>query len=452
MTLALVRGRGREWTIPWSGQVTIDDSEFARGCRASLETIEFDLLQLAGVVWYADRIHPRTPTRDGWARPLHVKMSVAEPARWNRPEVLEALAACLGYLSGDSWSFEFTGGGRAVQLVLAKERGRGAFDCVLPFSGGLDSYMLLHRLRQTGQSPLLMTARTTSAIRRTAHGVVSASSDEHAGVGSVEVGLPIRLNVGPHAEPSFRTRTFGFATGAAVAARISGAPRVLIAENGQGSLGASLVPFGAEYPYRTTHPVFTALYMRFFRALLGDCPSFEHPFLWQTKGSTLAAMVADGAGGTWERTVSCSRHINRHKKTSDNRSCGICGNCLLRRMSVHAAGLKDSTRYHWGFEGASLDEAVLAGGSKPTTRTDRAYAAANVVALDSFARLPDHAPTVKRAALSISRRTGHGDYREVLSKLARLRAQHALEWNSFLSDLPAGSWCFSFLEGADVEA
>lgn len=397
-----------------------------------------DLLRLAATVALADRWHRRTPAVTGWARHLAIEMPVQNPERW--AAAAQALADCLEYVSGDHWVFAFIPGqALRIQRTLLRNT---EFSVVVPFSGGLDSHLLKEDLLARGERPLLVTARTSAFVSRAAHDAAHAPGHE--------AGIPVRLKSGPHAEDTFRTRTFLFGCAAAVAAVIAGTNRIEIAENGQGSIGASLVPFGAEVPYRTTHPLFTERLRRFLAAV-GIDVRFAHPYMWRTKGSVLADLRSRGHAGAWHTTTSCSRNMPRTKSVPDKRACGICGNCMLRRVAVHAAGQTEALAYHWDLRASDLGDAVLPGGSARTTATDRGIAARGVIGMQAFASMRADDPALRRNAhtmatfLNVARE-------DVVQKQAELRAQHAAEWRAFLESLPHDSWVRRYAEDADALA
>lgn len=418
--------------------VDIDSNVLASYGAHDLTTHHVDLLHLAATIALADRWWRRTPAATGWARPFAIEMPVQDPERWT--SAAPALAECLEYVSGDRWAFTFSYG-RTPQ-IQRKLLQNTEFDLVVPFSGGLDSHLLKEDLLARGKRPLLITTRTSAFISRVAHEAAHAPGHE--------AGVPVRLRPGPHAEDTFRTRTFLFGCAAAVAASIAGTDRIEIAENGQGSIGASVVPFGAEVPYRTTHPVFTER-MRQFLAAIGSNVHFVHPYMWRTKGGVLRDLLERGKAGAWQTTVSCSRNMPRTKRVPDRRACGICGNCILRRVAIHAAGASEPLPYHWDLRASELADAVLPGGSTRTTKTDRGIAARAVIGMQAFASMDDEDPALRRNAhamatvLSIPRD-------EVVRRQAELRTQHATEWQSFLDELPRDSWVRHYAENANVLA
>ena len=78
--------------------------------------------------------------------------------------------------------------------------------------------------------------------------------------------------------------------------------------------------------------------------------------------------------------------------TAKKRQCGICAACMLRRMSVHAAGLSEPReRYVWEDLSAPTFDAGAAAsfGERKITGALREYAIAGALHLDHLAGLLD---------------------------------------------------------------
>jgi hypothetical protein len=159
--------------------------------------------------------------------------------------------------------------------------------------------------------------------------------------------------------------------------------------------------------------------------------------LWKTKGEVLANLRAEGLLAEWERTNSCSTRPNdRH----GHAGCGICGGCMLRTVSAHAAGLALPAGANAFDVYAPEDVARHRNGQeKPMASTDRAVAVRAMAAMAEFARLrnsPDGTLVVEREAQLIS----PANPRATQTKLLRLLEQHRAEWSAFVNSLPERSW------------
>lgn len=84
----------------------------------------------------------------GWARELEVRVEVAQPQFWRKPELNYALIDALNFLTGDTWCFKFVKSQQRHKpsqehLIDAPNQQR----VFMPFSNGLDSVAIAHELR-----------------------------------------------------------------------------------------------------------------------------------------------------------------------------------------------------------------------------------------------------------------------------------------------------------------
>lgn len=410
-------------------------------CFTEVSPLSHDLSVLFGAVKYADRF-VRRKHGNGWARQLQLTVPVYELATWRRDGVASALVGALQYLTGDIWRVSFVKRRRKsapsgqVPLLEAPDRRR----VFIPFSHGLDSF---------AQSQLLKAGDVRMDVipvhlRSSSGDSTMKSLGRRAKHKLVPIPVSASVNEPSHSEQSFRTRPFLYDGLAAYAAVLSGGGEVVIPENGQGSLGGSLVRLGAEAPHRSCHPGFTTRLGRFFKSLTGREVTFAHPALFQTKGQVLRklSLVEPNSEGWLAEHPSCSydsRHANRNRKQVH---CGVCGNCLLRRMSLFAAGITDTTDYKVNDLHAKSLEEALVDGDKLLTRASYNDIARN--AARSMQRLADlvGATTQYRVA---SEAVGLAEYlgrsrSEVRGALDEMLEQHSREWTGFLEYSGKSSW------------
>jgi len=410
-------------------------------CFKSISVWEEELVFLAGTVAFADRAVHRRAAR-GWCRVLNIVMPVSEPRFWSRPEITGTLVEALCYLTGDAWSFDFIKrGGRLPRLNQSElDLGQGEF-VVMPFSNGLDSFAesRLLRLQRPTVSPIRVTAwnRSLAGSRTWVTGA--------DGLRYRRIAIPVKIATDGDADQTFRTRSFLFSVLAGLASHMADANSIIIPEAGQGALGPSLVPVGAESPLRGSHPGFSRRMMAFFQAFWGKPILIEHPHLWRTKGEVLAMLKEKNVHLGWDKTRSCSRdqrvlQIERRKLIH----CGICSGCLLRRVAVASAGLDEpADHYMWSNLGApSLEESLCADARRTTRLNDRDIAVHAVMAMEDLARLADQPETHSRFENALF--DAFGDDTQQLAEgakaLHRLLSAHQTEWRAFTRKLGPGSW------------
>ena len=162
--------------------------------------------------------------------------------------------------------------------------------------------------------------------------------------------IPYRVKPGSRksVESSARSRGFKFALISGLAAYLAKANQVIVSESGQGSIGPALVSVGQSYEDYRTHPFLPKELEHFLKALLCHSVSFQFPRIWNTKAETLAKYLAECQPSSWSDTLSCWQQ-NRHVSVDHRRrQCGICAACMLRRMSIHAAGQNEAKEtYVW---------------------------------------------------------------------------------------------------------
>lgn len=415
-------------------------------CYAEPSELSHDIASLCGAVKLSDRSFPRHHAR-AWGRSLKVELPVFDLELWRRQVVSESLRECLQYLTGDRWEISFVKRRRKaeakgqVHLLSASERPR----IFVPFSHGLDSF---------AQSELLASQEHGLEIVQ-----VNINSNRSSGTwkslgrrGRART-IPVSSRVDePHrTEPSFRTRPFIYDLMAAYGAAMSNAHRVLVPENGQGSLGGSLVPLGIEAPHRSCHPGFTSRLGRFVLALTGRQVRFEHQALFLTKGQALSSLVKIRPNSSVWLTEhpSCS-YDSRHAHDGGRKvHCGVCGNCLLRRLSVHAAGVVDPTPYRVADIHAPTIESAF--GDRELPREFSAYSDVAKNSARGMQRLAElaleqDAPRVWAEIEGIARYQERS-IPEIKESMFELLRQHHAEWNAFLRHCGESSWVYRLAEG-----
>jgi len=207
-----------------------------------------DLLVVAAAIEFCDFL-VRRPSW-GWARGFDVRVSVHSPELWSRPDVTHALEDAAGHLTGDLWRFSFIG--RIAPLAPPKERTldlAAHVDAVIPYSNGLDS-----------RAVAALTAAEGKLVRVR---LGAAPDDERRYAASrtpfKAVPFKVKLPGGRRNESSARSRGFKFAAVTSIAAHLSGAPRIIVTESGQGALGPTLAVTGQSYPDYRVHPTFMVL-------------------------------------------------------------------------------------------------------------------------------------------------------------------------------------------------
>jgi len=412
--------------------VSFDTEKMESYFFAQWEPVLYDALLVAAAVEFCDRTQRRPAT--GWGRNIELRVAVHEVGRWRNSDVSRALHDTLTFLTGDRWQIEFCARRRCAAVPRQRQFSLGGDKAaVIPFSDGLDSRAVAGIVsRQLGD-----------ALVRVRLGSKKLAGGKRARRHEPFTSVPYKVRTGPRpfSESSARSRGFKFALLSGLAAYLANAGRVIVPESGQGALGPSLVPVGQAYPDYRSHPQFTRHMQTFFKALLDFSLRYDFPQIWRTKGETLAQFVSECDGGaSWLSTWSCWQQNRQVSVERKKRQCGICAACMLRRLSVHAAGLDEpQSGYVWEDLRAWTFEAGATSAFDRRKITDRMreYAIAGTLHFDHLAFLrhsPRNEPALALSAFQLSQACELPEI-EVRARLDRMLRQHEAEWRNFIDSL-----------------
>ena len=426
---------------PHDGWLKCELNRNIRFCTGALESyafskwepVIFDAMLVAASVEFTD-LSCRRPSL-GWPRRLSVRIPVDDPDRWEAPAVKNGLGDAIEFVTGDHWSIRF------FKRTEGPEDSQGdrfplfpPSKAVLAFSEGMDSLAVAGLARACLGDDVVR-------VR------LGGKRDAKNASGRPFVSVPYRVS-GERREATGMSRGFKFAMISGLAAYLTGANKIIVPESGQGALGPPLVSVGHAYHDYRNHPRFARRMERFLEALLGQPIRYHFPRLWYTKGETLARYIAIDGDETWRLTRSCWRDSRWSSVRGLRRHCGVCAACMLRRVSVHAAGLSEDPET---YVCTDMSAATLAAAVDPDFKHLNAayqnYAIGGVRHMDELAEMADgrlrgivgrHAATLRR----VLPRTGDPEER-----LIRLLERHADEWKGYLDSLGAGSFVKNWIRG-----
>lgn len=395
-----------------------------------------DALVVAASIEFADRLVSRPA--HGWARRFSLRIPVYNFDRWADTPTFDALIDAISFLTGDHWSIDFT-----QRRTDPKTRPDaylelpGETEAVLAYSDGMDSRAVASLLRtQFGNRLIPVRLGNNGNIR-------------HRNNKILFTGIPYSICTNKRLrEPSARSRGFKFSLISGIAALLSNASTIVIPESGQGVFGPAIASVGHSYPDYRNHPQFSSRMQRFINSLFNTSSQFSFPRLWSIKGETLASFISHDPQAQWQDTRSCwmTRWVSVNKK---RRQCGVCAACLLRRMSVYAAGLTEpSETYIWNKIRASTFEKAMDPDFAFYNRRFKEYAIAGVLHLDHLADLAhdQSSAIISRHACLIAPGLNLSP-NEVQTNLHSLLMRHATEWSNFLGHLGPGSFLNKIVRG-----
>ncbi len=310
---------------------------------APWQPVIYDLSLVAAAINFCDW-NCKRPSNI-WERRFEVRIPVHEPARWNDPPVRTALQRVLQTLTGDRWDLTFIDRQSPYpspsdqSLALPSKT-----QAVIAFSNGLDSYSVGNWYAAEHGDETIVRVHVGRGYKAQPRRVPFTA-------------LPFKVKALPKIrhETSQRARGFKFAAASGLAASLANVSDIIVPESGSGALGPVLVRYSGMYSDFRNHPKFFRQMEAFLSALLGRQLNFKQPRLEMTKGESLLAYLdhtrvnRDAATVGLREARSCwqTRH---YVAVGDGtrRQCGVCASCMLRRLSMHVAGIEEASEtYSW---------------------------------------------------------------------------------------------------------
>jgi 7-cyano-7-deazaguanine synthase in queuosine biosynthesis len=425
------KARGNREIARIGSEITFDPKVLDTYHYSGWKSAHHDLLVICAAAEYADR---RCARRIGqWARSFKLTIPVREPALWQRSEVTLSLIDTLRHLTGDDWDFAFTPS-VAKDESFARQRSLdfgNSKQFVIAYSDGLDS-------------------RSVSGIHSVGDAAIRVRVTKNKGrIKSSEAPfdlIPFSVKVPSSPESSVRSRGFKFASVTAIAAQISNVKRIVVPESGQGALGPALLPLHNIYADYRNHPTFFRKMERFIRLALQYELSYEQPRLWHTKGQTIFEFISQPgqSAQSLSDTRSCWQQRWNTRSEGKLRQCGLCAACLLRRMSLHAAGVKETDDTYIF---SDLSASKHKGSAQQTSRTMLEYGSVGARHLHQLANLAEVPDAQLRGHSYELARVLSIPEEETLLNLKRLLTQHSKEWREFVNSQGPASFLVRWTGG-----
>ena len=310
-----------------------------------------DWAELAVAIYIADRFSPRRDPRFRRdlvhrRRKIQLRIAVLDLPFWQSADIQNLLRDALWVLTEDDWQFKFvqrqTPLSPCAQDFLIAESKAGSFRVSL-FSGGLDSFAgAAFQLQTPALVHVFVSGVTHGRMevgQRQQMSLLRKSSTADVRHLQIWYGLKEKKIRDHTLEKSQRTRAFMHVTLGAIAALQAGTNELYMYENGYGALN---LPFDATQigieTSRAANPVFHRAVERFINEVSGKAFRIENPFLFLTKAQAFRQAHLDEFGPHLAETFSCDRFPDWREGRPQ---CGTCASCILRRLSLEAAGLAD---------------------------------------------------------------------------------------------------------------
>lgn len=315
---------------------------------ANLSPVAVDLLEISAYVYAADQLAGRggqTEFEYGqkWRRHFRFEIHVRCPEIWSDPKMLDLLKETLGFLSDDDYEFNFLA---FKSPPLLK---RYLFDCdpgdeadfeeVMLFSGGLDSLGgAIQEIIQGQRKIVLVSHRPSPKLYARQKRLVQAITDSLPDKSRQPLHVAVEVNTFKNfgRESTQRSRSFLFASIAAVVAAGMGKSRIRFYENGVTSLNLPISPqvVGGRAT-RSTHPKVLSGFQAIFGRAFGKPFTVENPYQSKAKVDILREIKVAGLSKLCAQSSSCAHTWEQTKLHSH---CGYCSQCVDRRLNALAAG------------------------------------------------------------------------------------------------------------------
>jgi hypothetical protein len=306
----------------------------------------YDLLDIATYVFEGDQMFSRGKLDvdnfgSRWRRHLHYHVPVREPDFWKDAAVAKVLRDTLEFLSDDFYTFDFYPGKGAPQMqeYMTYDKsttGLQAPEMLMLFSGGLDSLGgAVREIVQNKRHVALVNHQSTGKFGRTYDELMNLLRGKCGPFQPTHLRVEINKKGFEAKDHYQRARSFLYAALGGTVARMLGLRELRFYENGVLSLNLPICGqlVGARAT-RTTHPRVIAGYQELLSLLAGEKFVVTAPFLWHTKGDVVKEILEANCGELIPLSRSCA---HTWQTDNDEPHCGICSQCLDRRVAVLAA-------------------------------------------------------------------------------------------------------------------
>lgn len=312
-----------------------------------------DLLRIAAFVLAADGAVKRGSATDvdlgdRWHRSFNFVVGVECPEFWRDETTTAALVKAASFVSGDDYTFEFQPLARREKEQLSLCRSSGApmepWDNVgsaVLFSGGMDSLAgAVQALAADNRAVMLVSHRSAPKTNRVQDELVAELRRRWGDARVRHVGINAsRHDDAVRDERTQRSRSLLFAAMGGAVANLLNLPGVLLPENGV--IAINLPPTNSTKSTQTTHtahPKALDLFSQLLTRLAGRDLRVTNPLALSTRSEVIGVLQSNSASSLIAKTVSCA-YVMRRKK--DQPHCGVCSQCIDRRLAVLAAGAGD---------------------------------------------------------------------------------------------------------------
>ena len=313
-----------------------------------------DLIQIASYIFCVDRMSRRSNrysiNNDSWPRIFNISLPVIEVDFWNLANTKKILNDALVFMTGDR-KYEFNFIKADINALPAKDLQPSLFNEVeseiatatdadiMLFSGGLDSLAgAIERLNENPTRKICLISHRASSNSKGIQDKLVNKLKQIYKDRILKYGFECHIKKIKTKDETQRTRMFLFSSIAFAICNRLQKNELFVYENGITSMN---LPLQADVingrASRTTHPKTLHLLEKFFRLIN---PNFEiiTPYRKLIKSDIIEIFRKYNTKQFISSSISCSSTRNKPKITPH---CGVCSQCIDRRLAMYAIGLED---------------------------------------------------------------------------------------------------------------
>ena len=328
--------------------VSINDNALSINGLSTVPSISADLLDLAIAIHAVDRLIKRhTET----TLSFRVELPIRNFDVFTRSDVCNLLTKVLEWYTSDRWYFEFSkrevlGRYVEVQSQLPWRSLPVRNIEVALWSGGLDSLSGLYNRLLTNLEThhILVGTGSNSYVLKRQKQIADVINQSFSSRTSL-IQIPYHWHNTPLPKKNFNQRSRGLVfilIGAACGYHM-GCNSMFIYENGVGAINLpySKGQVGSDQA-KSVHPLSLLHISELLSSILKSPFQVSNPYWLWTKAQMVESLITAGGKDLIPLSSSCDRI---HRLEEGITQCGVCTSCLLRRQSISALGVDDSTPY-----------------------------------------------------------------------------------------------------------
>ncbi len=323
---------------------------------ADLNTLARDLLDIAAFVYYADQSVARGTEKDvfneDWARHFNFVIPVRNQQVWQRKAVVSNLIELLTYLTEDDYCFTFVERQARPEQLTLKEFSKALpfhpdADCVMLFSGGMDSLAGAIDLYVSNRKPVLTSHQSRSVLASLQRNLAAEIRKGCPNWSFPHLEVTINRRGSIATENTQRSRSFVFLAFGSLVAHEIGLNEVVVCENGVTTFNLPrLGQTTGTLASRSTHPLVIDLFRKLASEVFNVDLKITTPFLWKTRAEIIEILKTNSVSHLIRLSSSC----NHSRRPKIYPHCGVCSQCIDRRFAEVYTGIEASEKEVMGYE------------------------------------------------------------------------------------------------------